>query len=401
MFQPRTLSGNIGTFLGALGQFESSGRYGIGPNSSGAAGAYQFTQGFLDKYAGGAGYPGATTTSILGDPAQQDAIAAYAANQMYTYGNYPGGYFPNATGNWGQVANGWLTGSPTNSTSRDANETTGPIYQRQINANLGQNGTSLSALGPPDGNSANSVTTMPVNEPMFDSNGNLITSSADYTNTPPTPADFSGTREDYIQDYQQDFGGTTQQSPSEILGTDASGNPLPGSIGSGGLGSGGFGSQGPTPDASSSTPGLPGPLGNLFSGGGLGNIGGTGGGLGPGGFAAVGTPDTAGGSDSGQGAPIYLTDPKVVASEAGVSVQKGAEQLGGSIKGTGQGVDQTLNQDTGQLTTTATDIANFEGQVLQNPDTGLLPRVGVGLAAIILIAMGLWMLGKEHGVVSA
>jgi hypothetical protein len=97
----------------------------------------------------------------------------------------------------------------------------------------------------------------------------------------------------------------------------------------------------------------------------------------------VGTPDTAGGSDSSQGAAVYLTDPKVVASE-----------------GAGEQVDTTLNTDTGQLTDEATKVANLGAQVLQNPDTGLLPRIGVGLAAIVLIAMGLWMLGKEHGAIA-
>jgi hypothetical protein len=114
MFTPQSVSDpNLSAFLGALGQFESGGRYGLGPNSSGAAGAYQMTPGFLNTYAAGAGYPGATVSSIQSDPIAQDTIASYAATQMYNNGVYPGGTFPNATGSWAQVANGWLTGSPT------------------------------------------------------------------------------------------------------------------------------------------------------------------------------------------------------------------------------------------------------------------------------------------------
>jgi hypothetical protein len=222
---------------------------------------------------------------------------------------------------------------------------------------------------------------------------------------------YSGNPSDMANDYAADNPGETGFD-SFSSSTGPANRPL-GDIGSGGLGASGFGSPGGSGSGAGGASGLPGPLGSLFGGGGgLGNIGGTGGGLGPGGFglgggsdtgggfAPVGTPDTAGGSDSSQGAAVYLTDPKVVASEAGVSVQKGAEQLGGSIKGAGEQVDTTLNTDTGQLTDEATKVANLGAQVLQNPDTGLLPRIGVGLAAIVLIAMGLWMLGKEHGAIA-
>jgi hypothetical protein len=60
--------------------------------------------------------------------------------------------------------------------------------------------------------------------------------------------------------------------------------------------------------------------------------------------------------------------------------QKGAQDLGKNITETGKAVDQTLNQDTSQLTQTATNLGNFTGNILQDPNTGLLPRMGLGVA---------------------
>lgn len=95
---------NIGVdqFLHGIGQEESGNRYLPHPNETGAVGRYQMTQPFLDQYAEGAGYPGATTKAIISDPAAQDTIARHAATALY-----------DKYGDWGQVANAWLTGSPT------------------------------------------------------------------------------------------------------------------------------------------------------------------------------------------------------------------------------------------------------------------------------------------------
>jgi hypothetical protein len=399
MFQPRTLSGNVATFLGALGQFESGGRYGIGPNSSNAAGAYQMTPGFLDHYAAGAGYPGATIYSIQNDPAAQDAIASYAAGQMYNNGNYPGGNFPNATGNWGYVANGWLTGSPYNSSSADANGTTGPIYQRQINANLAQNGTSLNTLGAPDGSGGSPVTGGGsgdfANNPEGDTPQNsVITDEQAASTNDPYVLNAYAEQQGYGNAYADtgapitDMGGGNL-TPQEIQGQQSLNDALA------------AGNAGATPNTGSAsitdmgvgTPStLPGPLGQIL------------GGLGKGGFAPTmsgfdSASNVTGSSvgDTGGGVPVDITDPSKIASQAGTSVQKGAQQLGGDIQKSGSQLDTTLNQDTAQITQEGTALGNFVGQLTQNPDSGLLPRIGLGLAAVVLMGMALWMFGKEQG----
>jgi hypothetical protein len=82
-----------------------------GHSPTGAIGAYGLTGDFIKRYAPGAGLP-TDRASYERDPALQDQLAKYAANKMYTDGMYPGGNFPNATGSWERVANGWLAGNP-------------------------------------------------------------------------------------------------------------------------------------------------------------------------------------------------------------------------------------------------------------------------------------------------
>jgi hypothetical protein len=91
-------------------------------SSTGAIGAYGLTGGFIQTYAPGAGLP--TDRAIgIGNQANQDALAGYAAQQMY-----------NQYGSWGSVANAWLTGSPTATTSAPGNMTPSAYVSKVLNA---------------------------------------------------------------------------------------------------------------------------------------------------------------------------------------------------------------------------------------------------------------------------
>jgi hypothetical protein len=100
---------------------------------------------------------------------------------------------------------------------------------------------------------------------------------------------------------------------------------------------------------------------------------------------------SGGGSDSASGSPVYLTDPHGVASVAGESAKKGAEELGKNIQSTGQAADTQVQSSTTQLTQEGTALGNFVGN-LTSGGGGILPRIGVGLLALILVAAGLWMM---------
>jgi hypothetical protein len=119
-------------------------------------------------------------------------------------------------------------------------------------------------------------------------------------------------------------------------------------------------------------------------------------GQGGGGFSQVqnmagGGGGSGGGSDSASGSPVYLTDPHGVASVAGESAKKGAEELGKNIQQTGQAADTQVQSSTSQITQEGTALGNFVGN-LTSGGGGILPRIGVGLLALILVAAGLWMM---------
>jgi hypothetical protein len=105
----------------------------------------------------------------------------------------------------------------------------------------------------------------------------------------------------------------------------------------------------------------------------------------------MGGGSSGGGSDSASGSPVYLTDPHGVASVAGESAKKGAEELGKNIQQTGQAADTQVQSSTSQLTQEGTALGNFVGN-LTSGGSGILPRIGVGLLALILVAAGLWMM---------
>ncbi|PNE11941.1 MAG: hypothetical protein CR217_06045 [Beijerinckiaceae bacterium] len=80
-----------------------------GQSSTGAIGAYGLTGDFIKQYAPSAGLP-TDRASYMNNPDLQDKLAATAATQMY-----------NQFGSWPSVANAWLTGSPTATTSAPGN----------------------------------------------------------------------------------------------------------------------------------------------------------------------------------------------------------------------------------------------------------------------------------------
>jgi hypothetical protein len=129
---------------------------------------------------------------------------------------------------------------------------------------------------------------------------------------------------------------------------------------------------------------IPGGSGNLpgvLEGAGTGGTSGIGATTAPG--AASGGPQNnsgVAGTDSATGAPIYLTDPNAVGSKAGTSVQGGLTSLGGSI-----------STSVSNFITAATGWEQYAGNFFS--DT--LPRIGFALLALILIAFGLWFMGKE------
>jgi hypothetical protein len=80
--------------------------------------------------------------------------------------------------------------------------------------------------------------------------------------------------------------------------------------------------------------------------------------------------------------PTYLTDPNAVAN-------KGLSTVGTSIDAATKG----MTADTTAITTAGTSWFNMLGSLLSG-GTGIFARVGVGMAALVLLGAGLWMVGQ-------
>ena len=93
-----------------------------GHSSTGALGPYGLTRDFIKTYGPGAGLP-ADKASYEGNQGLQDQLATYAATQMH-----------DKYGDWGKVANAWLTGSPTATTSAPGNMTPQGYVAKVMNA---------------------------------------------------------------------------------------------------------------------------------------------------------------------------------------------------------------------------------------------------------------------------
>ena len=92
------------------------------------------------------------------------------------------------------------------------------------------------------------------------------------------------------------------------------------------------------------------------------------------------------GQDTGTGTPIVITDATSVGS-------KGASDLGKNIASTGDKADQTITQNTSLLSKTLTGLWQYAGNI----GFDFVPRIGVGTAAIVLLLMGIWLMGKQGG----
>ena len=93
-----------------------------GQSSTGAIGAYGLTGDFIKQWAPGAGLP-TDRASYMNSPALQDQLATYAASQMH-----------DRYGDWGKVANTWLTGSPTRTYSSPGNMSPAAYDAKVMNA---------------------------------------------------------------------------------------------------------------------------------------------------------------------------------------------------------------------------------------------------------------------------
>jgi len=100
------------------------------------------------------------------------------------------------------------------------------------------------------------------------------------------------------------------------------------------------------------------------------------------------TPATATDKDLFNGAPIYLTDPHGVASEAGKSVQEGTQKAGADVKsGLGE-TAKSINDASAQ----AGGITQYFGNLFYN----LLPRLGIITMGIILVGGAFVIMGFEN-----
>jgi hypothetical protein len=161
----------------------------------------------------------------------------------------------------------------------------------------------------------------------------------------------------------------------------------------------------PTSGGGASSGELPGPLSMLNGGSGNNPLSGVLGGAqkslgsllgGSGGNPAstmfdTGQNATSPGSDSGGGAPINITDPNAIGAKAGSEVQKGLGQAGGDIQKTGQALGQNLTQDTTANTSEGTGITQYVGNMIYD----VLPRTLIGIGAVILLLMGIWLIGNS------
>lgn len=141
--------GNIGVEAAreALGQVESSGRYGIkGPYNKKQGyplGKYQIMEANLPSWSKEALGRSVGSEEFLQSPELQDQVATYQMQKLY-----------NKYGNWDDVASAWLTGRPRSKTggAKDVYGTEAPEYIRRFRAALGQTGGGVSApSGPPPG----------------------------------------------------------------------------------------------------------------------------------------------------------------------------------------------------------------------------------------------------------
>jgi hypothetical protein len=100
----------------------------LGRSSTGAIGAYGLTSDFIKQWAPGAGLP-TDRASYASNPNLQDQLATYAANQMH-----------DKFGAWEPVANAWLTGSPTATTSAPGNMSPHAYVAKVMNAAIAATG---------------------------------------------------------------------------------------------------------------------------------------------------------------------------------------------------------------------------------------------------------------------
>ena len=96
-------------------------------------------------------------------------------------------------------------------------------------------------------------------------------------------------------------------------------------------------------------------------------------------------------SSGGGGIPIQITNAATVGQQAGQETQQGLKQLGQNVTKTGQAADTTLTQATASVTKTGTGWLQYLGNLVYD----VIPRGGVGIIAIILIGLGIWLFGKQ------
>jgi hypothetical protein len=160
-------------------------------------------------------------------------------------------------------------------------------------------------------------------------------------------------------------------------------------------------------DAPNPTQAMPGGIGSILGGipgipdqakGAIGALAGAmGGGLTPNVDSAAGGQQSSN-FDQGGGAPVTITDIAAAGGAkggAGPEVQSGLQSAGKSVETAGGKLDTQIQTSEQAAAATGTGVANLGAQLADNPDTGWLPRIGVGVVAIVLVGMGLWMLGKE------
>jgi Cell Wall Hydrolase len=126
-----------------------------------------------------------------------------------------------------------------------------------------------------------------------------------------------------------------------------------------------------------SAAGMPGGTTGAQPGGGTGSQPGGSTGSQPGGSSGSAT-------DTSTGTPVNITDPNAIAN-------KGLTTLGAAVDKSTSG----MTADTSALTTAGTSWFNFLGTLLSG-GTGIFARVGVGMLALVLLIVGLWMAGRAR-----
>jgi len=168
--------------------------------------------------------------------------------------------------------------------------------------------------------------------------------------------------------------------------------------------------SGSTSAGSSSLGSIPSMLGGA-NGAGLGQITGAlgGGATGANSFGTPSSPATgSGGSDSGGSAgggangpfvgpagTMAVEDLSKSTSKAGTTVAKGAtdaaKKVSDSLTSNTKTITQATTADTKSVTSTATGLTQYLGNLAYD----LLPRGVAGIAAVLVIGAGIWMIGKE------